>query len=215
MFFSSGKEVYTLVNNHLEAVGRCYDEFIIAVETLFNKGSGLEIEELAMGIDKLESEADDIRHEIIKTILEGALLPESRREILKLIEMTDEVANMCEEIIRCINLQGIVFHSEFKQCIESINKKTKEQFMILCEAIGSLFKNYKALENFEKIKKIELLESEVDVQEQCAIKKVYSMNLTLAEKNQLRDIISKISDISDVIEDISDMIEIIMALKKV
>ena len=213
--FSKGKKAYELISEHLDAVLSCYDLFTQAIAKMLVTGPGPEAEALALQVDKMESKADEARHKIIKSFLEGALLPESRREVLKLIELTDEIANKSESTIRQIALQQIVFPAEIKDNILRICDKTKDQLAILRKVIESLFSNFESQVNHEELIKINTLESETDQCEESAIKLVYNSKLELAEKYQLRDIISDISDISDIVEDISDMIEIIMVLRKV
>lgn len=213
--FSKGKKVYDLIGEHLEAVIQCYDLFSQAMEKLLKTGPGPQAEELAQQIDKMESRADEARHKIIRAFLEGALLPESRREILKLIELTDEIANKTESDIRMIALQRIAFPKEIQQNISTIVTKTQKQLGCLKTVVESLFTGYEAAINHEELVNLNLIESEIDQLEEDSIKTVYGMKLELAEKYQLREVISDIADISDIIEDIADMIEIIMVLRKV
>ena len=213
--FSKGKKVYELISEHLDAVLQCFDLYIKALEQLIKVGAGPEAEEMALKVDQKESLADDARHKIITSFLKGALLPESRREVLKMIELTDEIANKAESNIRVIALQQVVFPAEIKENISQINLLTQTQLGALRQVIESLFSNFDSQVNHEELIRISSLESEVDQLEEDAIKKVYNSQLELAEKYQLRDIISDIADISDIVEDISDMIEIIMVLRKV
>ena len=213
--FSKSKLAFELISVHLDAVLKCYDLSTQAIEKLLVAGPGAEAEALAIQVDKMESQADEARHKIIKTFLEGALLPESRREVLKLIELTDEIANKTESNIRQIALQQIVFPSEIKGNILRINDKTKDQLVILRKVIESLFSNFESQVNHNELIKINSLESEIDQYEESAIKLIYNSKLDLAEKYQLRDIIADLADVSDIVEDISDMIEIIMVLRKV
>lgn len=213
--FSKGKKVYDLISEHLGAVLECYNLYTKAIDQLIEVGPGPKAEELALQVDKMESQADDARHKIIKSFLEGVLLPESRREVLKMIELTDEIANKAESNIRAIALQQLVFPAEIKTNITQMNQQTQTQLAALRQVIESLFSNFESQVNHEELIKISELESAIDQLEEDAIKKVYNSKLGLAEKYQLRDIISDIADISDIVEDISDMIEIIMVLRKV
>ena len=125
LLFSKGKKAYELISEHLDAVLSCYDLFTQAIAKTLVTGPGPEAEALALQVDKMESKADEARHKIIKSFLEGALLPESRREVLKLIELTDEIANKTESDIRQIALQQIIFPAEIKDNILRINDQTK------------------------------------------------------------------------------------------
>ena len=215
MFFSKQRQIHTLIVKHLNTVGTCHKVFCECVEELFSSEPNMEAEHLAEKVEDLESQADANRHDIIRALLKGGLLPESRREILKLIELVDEIANKAEETIKQMVLQKIIFPDVIKEDIKAINHKTMEQFAVLSRAIDALFIDYKELQNdYEQIKRIELMESEIDDIENRTIKKLYALDIDLARKNQLKGIVSQIADISDLIEDISDMLEIILVLRK-
>lgn len=215
MFFSKEKEIYKLIAKHLTSVGECHSTFCQCIEKYFVEGFNDDVLYLKDRVEALESEADRNRHDIIKALLEGALLPESRREILKIIELVDEIANNNEEIIKQIYLQDILFIDAIKADILEINRQTKEQFTLLSNTINNLFKSYKKVMDYEQIRQIELMESNIDNLENKAIKTLYASDIELARKNQLKYFICKISDTSDIIEDISDIVEIILALRKV
>jgi predicted phosphate transport protein (TIGR00153 family) len=214
--FGRGKNVHDLVMKHVDAVLACNMLFVEAIEHLCTNGIDQGLEGISLQVGEAETVADSIRHEIIRSLLEGALLPESRREILKLIEGIDNVANQSEEIIKQITLQKIVFVKEIQSYILQINEKTRKQLEMLREVINQVFINSsKAYEYYEQIIRIEQVESEVDKLESKAIQTLFQMNIELARKNQLKTIITDIAHISDIVEDISDMLEMIMVLRKV
>lgn len=215
-FFKKEKQILNLVNQHVEAVLECYELFTKGVEELNEKGLTHKVEMTAKEVGEAESKADSIRHEIIQSLLKGALLPESRRELLKLIELIDDIANKCEEIIKQITLQQIVFYKELKSDIKEITDKTRRQLIKLKELINMVFSHFNKAHIYQKqLIEIASFESEVDEIEYNAIHTLFRMNIELAKKNQIKSIISDIADISDIAEDISDMIEMIMVLRKV
>ncbi|NLK98452.1 DUF47 domain-containing protein [Defluviitalea saccharophila] len=214
--FKKERKVLELINQHIEAVIHCNQLFIKSLEILNEKGMGIEIERMAKEVGQAESEADHIRHEIIQSLLKGALLPESRREILTIIGKIDDIANKCEEIIKQISLQNIEFFEELKPSIKEINLKTKQQLQCLQELINKIFSHfYHGEEYHNELLDIVKLESEIDEIEYNAIRTLFDMDIELAKKNQIKAIISDIAEISDIGEDISDVLEMIMVLRKV
>ncbi|HOQ16814.1 MAG TPA: DUF47 family protein [Defluviitaleaceae bacterium] len=216
LLFKKEREMLSLVDKHQEAVLECYELFTEGLKELNEKGLNNKVEILAKKVGEAESKADSVRHEIIQSLLKGVLLPESRRELLKLIELTDEIANKCEEIIKQICLQQIEFMEEIKPHIREITEKTRIQLIKIRELVNMVFSNMtKAHSLQDELIDIERLESEVDDEEYNAIYKLFRMKVELARKNQLKSIIADIADISDIAEDISDMLEMIMVLRKV
>lgn len=215
MLFSRKENVHDLVQTHVSCVRDCLSAFQEFLNMVVEHGISDEAKALGLKIEELESDADAKRHKIISSLLNGALLPDTRREVLKLIELIDEIANQCEEVMKQILLQNVKFPKPLKSYVYSMNEKTCEQFNLLDQVIENLFKRMNQDEdNLPILKSIEELESEVDDFEYEAIKELFNSDLSLAEKNQLRGFISKIADISDVIEDISDVIEIVLAIRR-
>lgn len=215
MFFAKGEKVMDLVDRHLISVRNCLSTFSEFLVVFSKDGLTDETRTLGKKVEELESQADADRHKIIRSLLKGALLPDTRREILRLIELVDEVANQCEEIVKQIILQRIEFTGSMKDKINTISDLTVDQFSLLEKAIGGLFKQLQSEEaNLELLSKIENIESDVDDIENELLQVIYDSEMGLAEKNQMSRFVAKIADISDVIEDISDTIEIILAIRK-
>ena len=80
-------------------------------------------------------------------------------------------------------------------------------------AAESLFDNIEDVD--ASIVKTEELENLEDSHERAMIKKLFNMDITLAEKRQLRELILTIGDIADTAEDCSDRIEIIVLKRRV
>jgi len=66
----------------------------------------------------------------------------------------------------------------------------------------------------EHTKAIEIKEGEIDRLERDAIKLVFGMDIDLAEKLQLREMIEQLVEISDRAEDLSDRIDIMVVERK-
>lgn len=214
MLFSKSNKIQELINLHLNSVEHCVNVYSSFLDMILKEGISVKAEKLGKEITELESVADKNRHQIIKEILDGALLPDLRRELLKLIENVDEIANTTEDISKQILLQGITIPNELKNIITKIDNKEKQQFKVLSEAINKLFTSAKEKkQNLQLIKAIELMESEVDDLENELVKILYNLDISLAEKNQLKVIFSKIADISDIMEDTSDILEMILATR--
>ena len=63
---------------------------------LLESGPGPEAEELALAGRQEESLADEARHKIITSFLKAPYYPSHAAKYLKLIELTDEIANKAE-----------------------------------------------------------------------------------------------------------------------
>ncbi len=215
MFQSKSKEIEKLLNFQADAVMEvfgCYDRSIVYII------NGCEKEKIALFMQEIreaEKKADDIRHQILRQLIEGGLLPDSRKLFAHIIERVDDIANICEDIIEEIYLQDLHLEKSLLSPIVSINGITRVQFGILQKALGAIVSNYKTKDLYAMIQEIEKKEAEVDTIEHDAIRYLFEQDMELAKKLQYKAIIRLVGHVADVIEDISDQIEIIMMTRNV
>lgn len=215
MFFGKGKLVVDVVREHLDAVYRCYDAYDTAMNAIFGGCSRDEKERYNAQLRQLETEADQLRHQIIKRMLDGGLLVDSRKSLMHIIENTDRVADLAEDIIGMFYQEQIEIYEFMKEPVNEMNRITGEQLKLLADAISQIIYKYNIDDLFDLIREIETLESKVDDIENGLLITLFDMPFDLSVKLQLKHIINKISSISDLIEDVSDLIEIVMLSRKV
>jgi len=204
--------VEELIKHHLGLVERAVLEFKEALFAYLD-GDWDRVERLVQETHRLEAEADDARRGAAAELMGGALLASMRGEFLELIERADRVANLAEAVLYFALLQRIAIPDPLKPPVREIGERTAEMTAEVREAICALFTDRgKALEH---TKAVEELESAVDGLERGAIERVFQLELELAERLQLRELVSRLADISDEIEDLSDQVEIIVATRKV
>lgn len=216
MFSSKSAQIESLLDSYLGTIDKTFSCYMDAMSKLV---LGCDKEERLSWTDKvhgLEHEADRIRHEIIQKLIQGGLLLDARKFFANLIERVDKIANLCEDIIEAFYLQDIKVNEKLIEPILEINKLTKEQIELLKFCVRDILRKYDVGIMFEKMRKIEALETDVDKIEKTAILAIYEDGqLELAEKNQLRDLIRLIAHIADIVEDTSDEIEILMMTRRV
>ncbi len=215
MFFSKSESIKELVGEHAVVVMKCYDKYEEAIGSILGGANRSEVEVYTNTMRSLESEADSVRHQIIRSLLEGGLLVDSRKSIMHVIEGVDGVADITEDIIQEIYIQQINLPKFTHEAIIKMSKLTRDQLILLIETIKGVVTSYKVKEMTKLIQEIENLESKVDDLQQGIVKELFETDMALAEKMQIREIINLIGAMSDTIEDISDSVEIIMMARKV
>lgn len=215
MFFSKSVEIEKIMKVYLDALVAGYDFYMNVMEIILKGTTREQTEGYMLEMDRLEREADTIRHQIIRQMLQGGLVVESRKSFMRLIEHMDNIANNCEDIIQEIYLQNMTIHELLIEPFGKINVITKEQLSWLVHAVTGIVSKYDLNELFDVIRKIEDLEAQVDELEHAAVKEIFERPLELAYKMQMRQLISSVGNIADIIEAVSDEIEIIMMARKV
>ncbi|MDA3847568.1 MAG: DUF47 family protein [Vallitaleaceae bacterium] len=215
MFFSKGKVVVDLVDEHLRAVKNCYDTYVVAMEAFLDGCQREQLADYNHQLNQLETEADLIRHKIIKKMLDGGLLVDSRKSLMRIIEGADTVADKSEGIVNMVYQEHFEVLSMMIDPIERMNLITKQQLDLLVDAIEKIIYKYDPDQLFETIRTIETLESDVDAIQSSLLDQLFQSDIELSVKLHYKQLFNDISSISDLIEDISDSIEIIMLTRKV
>ena len=209
---STASQLEELIRQHVELVEGAVGKFAETLFTYLDRGNLEEACKLVEETHRMESQADDVRRQAAKQLVRGALLPTTRAEMLELIERVDKVANLTESFLYFTLLQGIKVPEELIPTAKEITERIKEMMAKAKTAVQLLFADReRALEHCERI---EQLESQVDRTEKEAIRRIFVLELELAEKILLREFINRLADISDRIEDLSDQVELIVATRK-
>lgn len=211
LFFKREREVRTLIQQYFETVDTALIEFENAMRCYLTQGDCDSLKLSDQRIHAAESKADDLRHEIEKQLYSRALLPESRGDILGLLENFDKMPNLAETISWMCEIQRIqvpdLYKSEFLKLVE-INM---EAYYLVRKAVDKLFTDPKAVE--AAVEPVDLKESESDKLERSLIRDIFSSDLDKSDMILLRELIRSTSDLSDSAEDVARRMEII-ALKK-
>jgi len=213
MFFGKKEmAIIQLFNEHLDFISRTLENLEKVFLASQNDDSS-SVEIYSEEVRKMESAADAKRREVENSMYQGAFLPNFRGDFLGLAESFDKVANEAENVVDQIVLQHLVIPSELKTDLLKLVQLAAETFEASKEAAVNLFQELSVAE--EKIKETERLENTEDSHERALVKKIFEMNLSLAEKRQLRELVLSIGDIANLSEDCSDRMEIIVLKRRV
>ena len=210
MFFNSKqRKLESLMREYCEQVLSCIHSFREAIAQYCQNPDRNAIKESFTKVHRAESKADDIRREIEVMMYSKALFPESRGDILGLLESIDRLPNHAESSVRMIWSQFIsipdTLHGEIKQLVEYCCRSVE----YVLEAVEMLFKNFRNSASI--IGKIDQIESQVDQLEYALIEKIFQANPQAVNSVLLRDLINYIAGISDRAENVGDRIGIIVA----
>ncbi len=166
-------------------------------------------------VDEQESMADASLRRMIDSLSGSAFLPSSREEIISIATSCDRVANRCEAVAQIVILQQLKLPADYAEPMLEIASITKVQFNLLKESISCLFDNFGAFLNDHSIlDQIRKEESKVDDIEKMLYKKTYALDMGLAERMQISNLVEHICAISDAIENIADKIQIMLVTRK-
>jgi len=213
LFINKQKKVESSLAEYRQKVSTCIEIFENSILQYLENSDRTVLEKNCVEIHKAESLADDIRREIEVMMYSKALFPESRGDIMVLLETMDRVPNQAEATIHMISSQRINIPAQFHpQIIELVN------ICVRCTA-AMLDSSEKLFSDFTTatvtLGKVDELESEADYLEESIIKQIFTSKMDGFEKIMLRDTVKQISTICDRAEKTGDRIRIIVAKRRV
>jgi predicted phosphate transport protein (TIGR00153 family) len=209
VFWGKGKKVEGLVLRHLRQVDESLAAFHGAVLAYVDDGDVETAKRLALETHNAEGKADDVRRQVERELLGGALLANSRRDILEMIEAVDRLANSGEAVLDGLLVERFEIPESIRETVREITERTAEIVVEVNRAIEALFRDASSV--VEHTREVERLEGVIDRLERDALKAVFAMGIDLAHQLQLRDFVRQLVEISDRAEDLSDRLDILVA----
>jgi predicted phosphate transport protein (TIGR00153 family) len=191
-------------------IGRFENSFRSYCETEWN---GSRLKENCIDVHAAESRADDIRREIEVLMYTKALFPESRGDMLGLLETMDRIPNQAQRVIRKVSDEHIKVPLILSPKAMQLAKVACSCANVAVEASEKLFTNYTIAT--AAIGKVDELESEADRLYSDLVESVFNSNLESIDKLLLRDLFESMEAISDRAENVADRIRIIVAKRRI
>lgn len=211
-FWKKEKKIIEKIEQYLKQIDECSARFHECMQQLINLNNSEQDRELVDSVHKAESMADDIRRDIEKELYNKALIPESREDVLNLLEAMDTIPNSFEATCFKMCLERIIIPREFKSDFMLLVKNNIESYTLIRKAMKGLFYNKPVL---AEIHAIDEKESMVDKIERKLIGKIFASNLDKADKILLRDIVISIGDISDLAQTVSDKLNLAIIKRRI
>lgn len=203
--FRQTKALEGLIDNYLD--------LLVEGSALLRKGIHLylnnrseEFEERLKLISGIESEGDKLRREIENSLYEHTLIPESRGDVLGLLESSDRVLNRKAELMVAFSVEKPEFPSEIQKLTEELTDHSASASEKMVAAIRSYFRDISAVR--DHIAEVSFHESESDRIAERILRQVFESNLELSRKIHLRIFVNYIEKIADEAEDVCDRLAI-------
>ncbi len=169
--------------------------------------------DLLEAINALESRLDGIRRDIEMEIYGRRLLPDTRDDVLDLLENIDKIPDRIQSVTRNLQLQNVEIPSLLQADLRQLSDHVVEAIQILIK-VTYAFLN-KPAEVRDLVSQLSRLEHEADLVEHRAIGLAFDApDLELAHKIQLQGLIERVGSLCDFAEDVGDRL-MIASLKRV
>ena len=207
---------FRIIKKRLD-IGRQFDVFLDKVSEaglMFKTGVNAYLSDNIESFEKkiediieTEHDGDALRRDLEETIYIQTLIPESRGDVLELLENMDGLLDRFKGALWKFNI-------ERPQLVEELDDDFRELASIVVEAVEAIVRSsrafFKDLSSVaDHIHKVPYWESQSDKIASKLQQTIFRQEgLSLSEKMQLRDFVKHIDKIADRAEDVSDKLRI-------
>ena len=155
-----------------------------------------------------ESDADSMRREIRYNLYKKMLIPESRGDVLGLLETTDNVIDTAKKVMGQFNTERPRIREFLRNDFIKLTDASTEALDNLVKADRAFFSNNDVINDY--IHKVHFHEHEADQLEEKVKRLIFSSDEIpeLAEKLHLRDFVTSIASLSDEAEDVTERLSV-------
>lgn len=159
-------------------------------------------------IKELEGDADNLRREIRYYLYTKMLIPESRGDVLGLLETSDNVIDTTKTVLSHFDIESPSIPEEFNIEFIKLTESAVHALSNLVKANRAFFKNNPIIHDY--IHKVHFYEHEADQIEEKLKRQIFHDGHVkeLAEKLQLRDFVAYISSLADDSEDVAERLSV-------
>ena len=212
--FKKQSQVEQLIYDYLDTLKLTQKSFLNALEACLLNGVFCEnFEYLIIQTHKFESKADDIREEVKSLMYEKALIPESRGDIMLLLDSIDIVPHLFEKVLYSIQTQKLTLPDFILSDTKELIKISLECCDLMIREVIALFKKNESIRDL--LTQIDGNESHCDHIERRIITKIFDAAIDPFQKLQLKELIGLIGEISDQADRVSKRINIINIKRRV
>lgn len=197
------KGMMAQIKTLLDAGAKCSILFNEYFEFLLKYGPTDQSYEKALRVHDAESRIDDIIRAIEKELYFYSLIPESRGDILGILEAYEKIPDTMEHICFDFSLQKIAIPESLKDQFQRLVGMNIDAVNKLNEVLIDLFYDRDVEKSVDIIDK---MESRSDYAERDLMRNLFDLEIDTADKILLRDLIRQIGHISDKAQAATDRI---------
>ncbi len=204
--FRRTKALESQIDDFLNKLSQSALVFRRAVDIYLAEGATAEFDEKLSQVNELESQADKLRRDVETQLYAQTLIPESRGDVLGLIENLDSVLNLCEGGLWAFSIEKPDIPAEFHADYRVLTEQVVNTVESLVLASRAFFRNIEAVP--DHMHKVMFYEKEADKVSTKLKKAIFATDLPLSHKAHLRNFVEHIDNPADKSEDVADRLAI-------
>ncbi|GAB4338908.1 MAG: TIGR00153 family protein [Calditrichia bacterium] len=205
ILFKKTKELESQIDQYLDIVVRGVLVFQQGVKYYLEDRMD-EFEERLKELTFLEKRGDSLRRDIENKLYLHTLIPESRGDVLGLLESTDKVLNLTSETLLQFSVEVPDILEELHPLYRDLAQTIASAVECMVMAIRAYFRDLAAVR--DHVSKVSFHESESDKIAEKIKRTVFSKDIELSRKIHMRYFAYHIERIADEAEDVCDRLSI-------
>ncbi len=211
--FRKQRQVQILIERYLDHLHNVQQTFSQAINSCLDGDARDDFKILADETHHFESKADDVREEIKTLMYSKVLLPESRGDIMGLLESIDHIPRFFEIILNIIRTQKLAIPDLIASDVRELVSVSMEACDLMIKQVEDLLQRGRRIP--ELLDVIDEKESQCDVIERQIIITLFDSDIDPFLKIQLKELVVFLGEISDQADRVSKRINIISLKRRV
>ncbi len=211
--FRKQRQVQILVERYLEHLRLAQQNFSQAIASCLAGDARDDFMILADETHRFESKADDVREEIKTLMYSKVLLPESRGDIMGLLEAIDQIPRFFEIALNIIRTQKLAIPDLIVSDVRELVSVSMETCDLMITQVEDLLQRGGRIP--ELLNVIDEKESQCDVIERRIMNTIFDSDIDPFLKIQLKELVIFLGEISDQADRVSKRINIISLKRRV
>ncbi len=203
--FYKTKELESEIDAFCDTVDQGALAFKLGIN-LFLRGADTTFEDKLRQVNELESRGDTLRRAVERKLYSQTLIPESRGDVLGLLENMDRILNECEGAMWQFFIEKPKIPDEFNADFTGLTGFVVESVSALVSASRRFFRDIDAVS--DQLHKVMFYEKEADKVSTKLKIAIFASELDLSRKIQLSNFVEHIDNIADTAVDVADRLAI-------
>jgi len=204
--FRRTKQLEQKIDGFFDKLSEAAVIYRLAVRVYLKEGMNEEFQRRLDSVNTLESDADKLRREIEQQLYSNTLIPDSRGDVLGLIETADQILSRFEGSLWAFNIEKPEIPLEFRDGFKKLAGMVVKAVDELGLGARAFFRTPHDVPAYNH--KVMLYEREADIISTSLKRDIFASDLELARKLHLREFVENIDSIADLAEDVADRLAI-------
>ena len=203
------RRTHTLERDIEEFLDRLSESAIVfkgAVRVYLESGARDGLDEKQRQISELESRADNLRRSIETELYTQTLIPESRGDVLGLLETLDAIHNQIKGNVWGYTLERPDIPEALHEDFLALTDLATQAIEAVVLAARAFFRDIDGVR--DHMHKVMFYETEADKVSTKLKRAIFDSDLDLSRKLHIRQFVEAIDDLSDMAEDVADRLAI-------